>query len=367
MIATAPGPAKISRDAPEIIAEVQRRFGTVPPPDPPDFDPSEAEPDQLRKLGIPPKPDPALHPEYFRLWSRIYGRKLRFVQTAFDLQAFLAVAYRPFYRRELVAAESRIETSENWSGAYITANDDKTFDFVAGMWKVPTPKQPASAPSQSVVDYACSTWIGLDGQRRYRNSSLPQIGTSQTLKVAGNTQTLEAQAWTQWWARGQINVGPIPITILDSSNKPVPFPVGFGDIIACGILVVTPSAVIMTMVNLSTTPIPTIAVVPVLAPSFGPIQLEVSGATAEWVMERPTIVGTTDLANFPDYGDVDFPICFATESPAPLGPQSFRVLDGARFIRMYEVPPDRRSTRFISMPARKGSFSIGASYGDFKT
>jgi hypothetical protein len=93
------------------------------------------------------------------------------------------------------ALGTRYETSPNWSGAYITPKRSRMFTEVHGSWQVPTPSPPVDGKGSPPADgdYRSSAWIGLDGQRRYLNSSLPQIGTSQFVKVVDDQPTPDCQ------------------------------------------------------------------------------------------------------------------------------------------------------------------------------
>jgi hypothetical protein len=75
----------------------------------------------------------------------------------------------------LPVAETNFEASSNWSGAYITANRDKQFLQIWGIWTILPNLQLPPLPFQGPagVDYVCSNWIGLDGQRLFFDCSLP--------------------------------------------------------------------------------------------------------------------------------------------------------------------------------------------------
>ena len=80
------------------------------------------------------------------------------------------------------ASSTKFETSTNWSGAYVTSNRFKKFVQIWGFWRVPEHLDLpplGKTVTRPGLPYTCSNWIGLDGQRRYFNSSLPQMGTSQ--------------------------------------------------------------------------------------------------------------------------------------------------------------------------------------------
>jgi hypothetical protein len=348
-----------------LLSQLRKRISGFPLPDTPNhnFNPREADKDVLQRLGIPAKPDIVREPERYRLWVAMFGRELHFIQFQFDRKLVQAAEYEPTPRQgEAVAApfsSTRFETSRNWSGASIEANSDKTFLQIQGQWTVPLPAPPpgASMPAQEeTIEYQCAAWIGLDGQRRYRNSSLPQIGTLQSVTVsADGTQTFLYQAWTQWWDRNDKNSRPVPIPR---------FPVAQGNLIACQLTVLDNHTVLLNIINESTQP-PAHAAIKITAPSVNNRQLSISGATAEWILERPTDPDTRILTPFADYGSIDFTNCYAFEAAPNDGVLVEQDLTAPRFFRMYEVlsPPPRSS--FISMPSGVDNNSFAVSYGDF--
>ncbi len=280
-----------------------------------------------------------------------------------------ATDYRPQVRRraERLIAETRFETSPNWAGAYITANQGKHFLQIWGVWTIPAnltlPPQPFQGPGG--IPYVCANWIGLDGQRFYFDSSLPQIGTSSTLANGATT----VQAWTQWWARqrGINNTPPVPL--------PSPFTVAPGNQVSAVLTATDPTTVVCVMVNLSTRP-PTAMPVEITAP---PVNLpdettampEIAGATAEWIVERPAIPGQSPptLYNLPDYHKTEFDFCVAVEGDsvniASLLTGMPQELEGERLIRMFDVLQNPNRTAYISMTKRKSDTAVRVRYGGF--
>jgi len=82
---------------------------------------------------------------------------------------------------------------------------------------------------------------------------------------------------------------------------------------------------------------------------------KVSGATAEWIVERPAdpVTGTYPL---PAYGQVSFTDCYAIQASLTAGGGPGlgieRTLEGARLISMYEITDNRRVN--LSKPKRPG-------------
>ncbi len=220
---------------------------------------------------------------------------------------------------------------------------------------VPRPSPPLGAEpasGESTV-YACSTWVGLDGQRRYLDSSLPQIGTWQAITVAENGSTaVETYAWVQWWAKdAPDDIQDITPLRIDS------VPVRPGDQVACMVRVWEPSVAAVYVKNLRTN---LLAHFRIRAPT---VTLDgghrhrytISGATAEWIMERPTHLGTQMPYDLADYGSTELLHCYAAEAnpTTPSWPWvvgTGQVLRGARFIRMY----DSRATEYRDPGCRSG-------------
>ena len=301
---TDPGKLRIVSD--RIIEELKKRFSGFAAPDG-EFNPSTAAPDVLRKYGLPPKPDPERQPRLREVWDAGFGRPIHLQKFEFDegvVDFLKTIPYRLLARHadEMPLAETRFETSGNWSGAYITANQDKRFLQIWGVWKIPgnlqLPPAPLQGPS-SGLPYLCANWIGLDGQRLYVDSSLPQIGTTSTLQADASTA---ASAWIQWWARGNAD---------DQPPMPIALTLNPGDEVLCVLTAWDPRTVVGVLVNLDTKPLPTAMAVGVTAPTATlpdgrTIIPEIAGATAEWIVERPRKWGETTRYNFPKYGETRF-------------------------------------------------------------
>lgn len=303
--------------------------------------------DTLKKFGIPPRPDPLRQPQAFKVWAFFFGGSAEFVETAIKLDD---TGYQLNFRGLDL---TRFEGSSNWSGAYVVPTGGNMVVAMVGRWKVPAlalpPAQEQAGPN---AVYACSTWIGLDGQRLYLNSSLPQIGTTQTLTMKGGSVFgVSANAWFQWWDR-PISAPPANLS----------FSVAPGDTVACLLWVFAPSLVGAYIFNLTSGQIaqPVIA----LAPKVGGTELTVSGATAEWIMERPTELGSTIMYPFPDYATTDFLDCIALTGLGPPIPGSFKDLKAARVIRMYDTLANPIRTQFISMAHKVDDTTAEVHYGD---
>jgi hypothetical protein len=332
-----------------------------------------ATPEQLLHFGLPPRPSARAEPELYAVWRSFFVPRPIFVpaQVSPILDVFTPlVRETPGGTAIFVTPETRFETSRNWCGAYIEANDNKVLVQVSGRWTVPRPSPPLGAgpPQDKPVVYACSVWVGLDGQRRYLDSSLPQIGTWQSVAVApGGSTTVDTYAWVQWWAKDSPvdgeSIAPLRINSV---------PVRPGDQVVCMVRVWGPSVAAVYVKNLRTNLLAhfRIRAPTVILDGGHRHRYTISGATAEWVMERPTQLGTKTPFDLADYGSVELLHCNGVEANPTL-PQwpwvvgTAQVLRGARFIRMYDTPGNR--TAFISMPQRTGDTSVRVTYGGFPT
>src|SRR5437879_9620697 len=200
------------------------------------------------------------------------------------------------------------EKSLNWCGAYVAAKEARTFTEVHADWKVPQPEAPTQQGSGAVLDgdYRSSTWVGFDGQRRYLNSSLPQIGTAQEVVVVDGQPTRKIYAWVQWWVSDHRSV-PVVLSSL---------PIHADDEVTCSMVVMNRTTVRFYIKNQTTGAFvaPFEQSAPLFHPPDGrdPVQLEVSGATAQWIVERPAALTPGHaLFELPNYREVTFSNCYA--------------------------------------------------------
>ena len=108
-----------------------------------------ATPEQLHHYGLPPRPSAKNEPQLFAVWRSFFVPRPTFVRA--HLSPIHADQFRPLVRETpggaaiFVNSATRYETSRNWCGAYIEANDDKVLVQVSGRWTVPRPSPPLGA------------------------------------------------------------------------------------------------------------------------------------------------------------------------------------------------------------------------------
>jgi hypothetical protein len=306
------------------------------------FNPLEQlkEREQFHEFGLP-FPDP--QSPIYDTWQTIYSPPPTFkFEAEADFEVLADYQLNPnVVPTQAPIITTRWETSGNWSGAYIEPRNDTVFSEVSAHWSVP---DLSSVPTPHVT-HSSSIWVGLDGQRLYFNSSLPQIGTTQAIDDNG---TIDYHPWYQWWERGQTNPRPHRIKA---------FPITAGDVVFCNVQTVSPNRVIVSIAKLN--PPKQLWSRKLRAPTYLARPYindhpRISGATAQWIVERPMKPNTDDLFPLVDYGRVHFRRCWATIAPEPGAPSAgYQTLDGARFIRMYDRRNRPARIAMISSPLRR--------------
>ena len=293
----------------------------------------DAGPDELDVIGYPPRPDEQAFPEVFAIWNDVFSLPLTYEPARFSLPD---ASYSQANGSAI--SYTHHQGSRNWSGAYITPRDGLMITDVLAFWAVPTVTAPPGGPVSGT--YGSSTWIGLDGQRGYFHSTLPQVGTAQFLNLPA-TPGSTTQAWVQWWPLCPVGLGMLVVP---------------GDLMFAWLHVVSLTEVQFVLVNVSR-----LRVTPytLFAPSIKmpphvptPVQAHVSGATAQWIMERPAVCPDPEPFRLPRFPPVEFFGCHALAARAPGPPEAEYRLVSPKLIRMYEVRGNPRRTVTVSVAAR---------------
>lgn len=325
----APGP----KDGGQAVPPQQSRIRTFGVP-PDDFDPSTALESRLVRYGLPTPGASASNPRAtaFRrafLQPPADDRPLRFAAAL----PMSSIAMDLFAIKRTAPTTQPAQRSVNWSGGYLAARGGHRFVSVMADWVVPRVSVP---PDGHATEYHSSTWIGLDGQKFYLDASLPQIGTKQRCGDGLRGQR-EYYAWFQWWARGQV-----------TEELPLGLPVSHGDTISAIISVFDEYSVICNLRNVTQN---------VMLEAFrawAPSPCRITGATAEWIMERPSPPGSDGWEAYalPVYSPFAFTGCIAESSPLGSATLHDHDLESARLIRMYEIAANPPGTRTISTACR---------------
>ena len=269
--------------------------------------------------------------------SKIFSQPLRFAEpriaSAINTDNRTSLRFQ-LARGPIVNGSSK--SSRNWSGAYIQPHHGNVFTDVAGIWTIPEITNPIG-PSGGLPP-ASSIWVGLDGQRHYFNSTLPQIGTRQEFDAHG---AIKYWGWYQWWMRDEPSTyTPSQIPIILTGN----------DTVFSIVQVQSPTKVVVAMAKLNP-PVEFWSV-----SKDAPSSARISGATAEWVVERPSPKDAPEMLNpLPGSDPIVFKSCVAraaTTFNAPIG--VLQNLDGAQLIQMFEPRPNPARTIRLARATRVG-------------
>lgn len=370
-----------------------------------DFDPMKLSDDgvdpqnrRMEDYGLPPRPNKDRFPVRYEFWKKMFSGNekkpsVTFVPASFQYEhvevnfaqaeakslgpveaksfgqgkgsSFLP--FRRFFRaRGIGKGVARPDTSVNWCGAYVTAHDGRIITEIHGSWKVPRVDVPDGIQVTELKPHEelrCSSWLGLDGQRGYLDASLPQIGTSHFVKrlKEGVGREPRLGVWWQWWLRGVPNPPPIKL----------PLEVEAGDEIMASLFVVNSTHVKYLIVNhtkgVVCTPFketePSSYLSGILGtPPLADIPVRVSGATGEWITERPVNWTTGEPDNLPFFEDVVFEDCHVVLGRAPNVDEWEEQPLGTQLINATSVDKDVSRTVMVVRAERRGPGTFSTSF-----
>jgi len=266
---------------------------------------------KLLSYGLPLRPDPEKHPTQAALWDSVAALPLRFVRPP-----LVPLPDHPRSRiRDRVVPDTgnrlfdgvkhqldliriplcwiAVETSSNWSGAYVSRPASEPLITVTGQWTVPNVSPPNSAWTGTGFKdgtYICAVWVGLDGD--HGTTDVLQAGTSSVVTVNGGRVTSRSCfAWIEWFG--------------NSSTPESDFPVNPGETIFCIVCAPFGGAHGLAMFTNKTTGLA------MNYPIDAPAGVTLSGNIAEWIVEDPTQTANNKLYPFPNYGVTTFRHCSA--------------------------------------------------------
>ena len=271
-----------------IPTNLDEHFFIKPPADGTDL--LRAADDDLHVHGLPHRPDPRALPNAARAWLRAMRRIKRFVVPQLTVRHdYLFRPIRPARAPSGNVAEPGV--TSNWGGLVMT--DAPPYQEAWGSWTIPDIQIP---PGGTDPAYSCAIWVGLGG---YLNDvNLLQAGTAQAVGAGGAG---ECFAWYEWY--------PAPPIMLTGFNVEAGHTIavfvgqhddGSGRGVVAMANLVTGDAIPVTVVPLPAVDACGNAVNPAIK---GP-----SGASAEWIVERPDLGcgGPEKYAELPDFGEVNF-------------------------------------------------------------
>jgi hypothetical protein len=172
------------------------------------------------------------------------------------------------------------ETNDIWSGVVLSpppleGTSQPPFTSVAAQWNVPT----VTAPLNDSGHLVCSVWIGIDG---FGGPDVMQAGTDQEIAPDGST---DYSCWLEWFPADTVVISSLPVKA--------------GDMVYFNVR------------RLSSTEADLLAIVAGKGISMtfdAPAGTTLSGQTAEWIVERPSMKVGSKLVPFdlPEFQPVHF-------------------------------------------------------------
>ena len=254
-------------------------------PAPEEFDPRAATDRELLHHGFPRRPDAENEREWRAAWDKAFERPRTWIVPEFQEVPgrshgqMLVPGRKKAAPKPVTGAQIANATSSNWSGAADFAADGKPYKWVAGQWTVPNPHAPGAG------SYYASEWVGIDG---WGSSDVLQAGTETEVAQVLWFTTARVYTWWEWFPAGEVAITNLPVSP--------------GDVMYCLICVNSSSSATVYFSNQSTG----------VSTSFtitAPNGTTLAGNVAEWVVERPSIGGST--ASLSDYDVIYFDECQA--------------------------------------------------------
>jgi hypothetical protein len=297
------------------------------------FDPLKANAAELEKFWLPERPDRKRQPDLYAHWHEMFSPLPTFVLAQSVLRDDPDASNMPNVAPRLRAGAGLLESSRNWSGAYLDCTNANPFRRVVGAWTIPAVKPGIRQKDDLDLPFQCSAWIGIDGKKEW-TESMPQVGTEHGIDPDDGTH--DHFLWWQWWQRRPGRDPELPYIIRGVPVKP-------GDRVLCSVTVVSPERVRIHVVNRKTN-------------LFATVQLTadepVRGGTAEWVVERQSDFrrGPDVLHPLPDFTEVTFDHCAVEGLDAAVPPQQWV----PRYIQLTQImrtPDEQVRSAIISRPA----------------
>ena len=235
------------------------------------IDPMSASDAEIAASGFPPRPDKQAAPGAFAAWQRAVTS-----HAARVMPILRRTNVRHGINRSRGVTDSAA-LSDNWSGYVmlngVTSYSTSSFDVVMGNWVVPTAQQ-AIGTCGDATSYS-STWVGIDGAK---STDVLQAGTVANASCSGSITQPYYAAWYEWYPDYEVEI----------TN----FAVRAGDDVYVEVWSTGAAAGHVYMINYSTDQTVNMAFA-------APPGVSLVGDTAEWIVERPGVNGSTStLANY---------------------------------------------------------------------
>lgn len=250
--------------------------------------------ERLRENALPPRPPTELEGAA-RIWEEAV-RNLNLVDTP-SVRVFQIDGTGRHRHRQRTTDRS----SNNWSGGVLSIPNSWICKTIYASWIVPSAKPGVpQAPALKDFTWQGSCWLGLDGNLP-GSVAMPQMGTKHLLhRPVLGPATSAATVWWQWWIKN--DPFNIPLTI--------PIPVCPGHRVTALETVLDEFSVNFFISNLTTGKSVSFNAMAPKDSSGAAVPIEQQ--TMEWIVERQTEIGGSDLLPFADYERCTFKSCVAT-------------------------------------------------------
>jgi hypothetical protein len=247
------------------------------------FDPLTASDAELDQYGFPPRPDQSQTDLYQHWQKMVTAPQTRL--TNLTVHTTNLINSTALHRQDQgVSGNTIATTTDNWSGYAITAANG-TFkvndSFILAEWAIPA----IGTDNCSYAPYASSQWVGFDGA--FISGDVLQAGTAET--ACGTSYV----AWYEWFTTGCTGSS----ASLPCYQTNVSLSINPGDLVTTEVWYTTSSpnghAYIVNYTTQQSTSIG-------FNQPSGSSGSGYLGNTAEWVVERPGLVGSglENLANY---------------------------------------------------------------------
>jgi len=249
--------------------------------------------EELAARMYPPRPNPLEAPEAYATWRRLVGQPAMFIPPQPMPHPDVTHTFRN--------RQAGTKSYTNWSGFELNGGGN-TYEILFGTWVVP-----AVSGEATKSDYS-SFWIGLDGDG---TDDLVQDGTEQEVYPVyfkGLWYHFRSYyAWTQFLPQQQTEV------VLTN------FPVNAGDEIWSSVFMGTAQGSVQQNGQFGNFMIENVTQGTFSWTTTDRGNTPVSGVSAEWIMERPTLIdskGNQTLADLADYGTATMNYAYAISPTA---------------------------------------------------
>jgi len=287
------------------------------------FNPLTASPAERAHYAVPPAPDPKIAPKAYAQWLRAMADFDHREPTTLVPTTNFAGPMRNLKTQPSGTAGLLYGTSSNWSGTSVVGETFAKVESIVGIFTVPAARQAMGACTGG-WDYSVQ-WPGIDGNG---SGDVLQGGTQvDSYCKSGSTSTFYT-AWVEWFPYSWTNVGSPAISP--------------GDQVYVQVWVTDPSnycesggtyykgAVYLDDYSTG------ISATYCLDPPSGTTLV---GNSVEWIVEDPSVSGSTGLTNYVEeawqdgfawaYANTEFPnYHFMGQIPAYLQLQDILMTDG---------------------------------------